>query len=72
MNTYKKMFLPINCRYTRVFADKLPITTNGTLSDMSDKCPINEILQNEPKWGQMQNSGAKVGPNESKMIQKKD
>lgn len=53
MNTYKKMFLPINCRYTRVFADKLPITTNGTLSDMSDKCPINEILQNETKLGQM-------------------
>jgi hypothetical protein len=69
MNTYKKMFLPINCRYTRVFADKLPITTNGTLSD---KCPIKEILQNEPKWGQMQNSGAKVGPNEPKMKRKKD
>lgn len=63
------MFLPINCRYTRVFADKLPITTNGTLSD---KCPINEILQNEPKWGQMQNNGAKVGPNEPKMNRKKD
>ncbi len=34
-------------------------------------CPINEILQNEPKWGQMQNSGAKVGPNEPKMKRKK-
>lgn len=61
------MFLPINCRYTRVFADKLPITTNGTLSD---KCPINEILQNEPKWGQMQNNGAKVGPKLGQMNRK--
>lgn len=22
-------------------------------------CPINEILQNEPEWGQIQNSGVK-------------
>lgn len=35
------MFLPINCRYIRVFADKLPITARETLSDMSGKCWVN-------------------------------
>ena len=35
------------------------MNSNSRMSDMSDKCPINETLQNEPECGQMQNSGAK-------------
>lgn len=41
-NRYKgiKQNTQLNCRYTRVSADKLPKIANETLSDMSDKCPI--------------------------------
>lgn len=54
MNIDKRMILPINCRYNTVFADKLPITTIGTLADMSDKYPIKQLEQSQNNHKQKQ------------------